>query len=114
MPKHKTSATHNTLQLGVNKKIHSYMKLYVDHVRCKVPNLAQPTDVNGPFFITWTGKPMTQSLVAQQLTPELSSVGFKHRVSCTKFWKMTVTLVGEVLCLKVTSFIVLDYICNRV
>lgn len=77
------------MHLGLSPQLHSYMKIYVEQFR---PHLPKPADVDS-FFVNYSGNAVQGGDIANILTVELCQAGYKFRASCTKFRKMTVTMV---------------------
>lgn len=95
MTEHKTSGAHQALHIGLSKQLHKYIALYVENIRKKLPcfALADGEEKQENLFVTYSGKALTAGDLANAITLELATAGYQHRANCTKFRKMTVSLV---------------------
>ena len=91
MAKHKTSVSRDALHIGLSEELHSFMKVHFETIRPNFPTAVKSDN----FFISYHASPLSASDLAHILTCELMGVGYEHRASCTKFSKMTTTLVSK-------------------
>ena len=76
---HKTSSTHRAATICVNAEEARLLSDYLSMRHAVLQNFNSPF-----FFVSLTGKQMTQSTVASALSTAFGNIGIKDRVSCTK------------------------------
>ncbi len=87
---HKTAASYGPAQLCLGAEQFRHLVTYVEQIRPHIDKSSEQEQV----FISWTGRPLDQSQVANIVTVELTmAVGGDVRSSCTLMRKSIVSLV---------------------
>lgn len=88
--RHKTAASYGPAQLCLGAEQFRHLVTYIEQIRPHIAMAAEQDQV----FISWTGRPLDQSQVANIVTVELTmAVGGDVRSSCTLMRKSIVSLV---------------------
>lgn len=82
----------------------------MENIRSQLPCFIGKPKEEGFFFVTYNGKCLTASDLANIITLELCKVGYAHRGNCTKFRKMAVTMVSCLFVIFISEFLLLWYI----
>ena len=90
---HKTSYN-GPAMLSLSATLMEHLTVFVEKVRNKVPDMS--TNENHPVFISWSGRQMAVSMVAQQLNmfwKHSTLQNLEHRMTANRLRKMTVSVV---------------------
>lgn len=88
---HKTEQKYGTAQISLTTGEYDFLRGYIENVRPRVPSQFKDEEA---VFITWTGRQMSQSEIANVITRELIRAGGRNiRTSCTMMRKSIVSLL---------------------
>jgi len=88
---HKTEQKYGTAQISLSVEEYGLLRSYIDNIRSRVPAGSIDSEA---VFITWSGRQMSQSEVANVITIELLRAGGRNiRTSCTMMRKSIVSVL---------------------
>lgn len=88
---HKTQVTYGAAQISLKQTDFAFLESYINNIRSKILDLSADTE---DVFVSWKGRPLTQSDVANIITVELTcAVERDLRVSCTIMRKSIVSIL---------------------
>lgn len=88
---HKTEEKYGTAQISLSTDEYELLRAYIENIRARVP---APFKNEEAVFITWSGREMSQSEVANVITRELIRAGGRDvRSSCTIMRKSIVSIL---------------------
>ena len=88
---HKTLQTHGPARIVLSSRLHSWMDIFVQEVRSKVPGVTG--SLNESVFLTWNGETMESSQINKAIKSVWKKAGMEGSPSSTLFRKSAVSKV---------------------